>query len=61
MIWIGTNMKVVYIEKDATPESYPETFGPGLDDGNADYVMEVVSGFADKNNLKVGDAIKFIY
>ena len=25
------------------------------------YVLEVVSGFADKNNLKEGDKIDFLY
>ena len=29
MIWIDENMKVIYIKKDATPESYPTTYGPG--------------------------------
>src|SRR5450759_2107151 len=49
MIWITEDMKVVYIKKDARPELYPETYGSGND---AKYVLEVVSGFSDKNNLK---------
>ncbi|MEI7709146.1 MAG: DUF192 domain-containing protein [bacterium] len=56
MIWISEDMKVVYIKKDATPASYPTTFGPNQD---AKYVLEVVAGFADKNNLKVGDRVLF--
>jgi len=28
---------------------------------NAKYVLEVSAGFSDKNNLKIGDSIKFIY
>ena len=55
MIWIDKNMQVVYIEKNAKPESYPNVFGP---DSDAPYVLEVVSGFADKNNLKVGDRVQ---
>src|ERR1035437_6315215 len=43
MIWIGENLQVVYIEKDARPESYPESYGPSSD---AKYVLEVVSGFS---------------
>jgi uncharacterized protein len=61
MIWLSSDLKVVYIEKNATPESYPETFGPGPNDGEAKYVLEVVSGFSDKNNLKVGDGMEFTY
>ena len=52
------NLEVIYIKKDALPESFPNTFGPNID---SRYVLEVVSGFADKNNLKVGDRVKFIY
>lgn len=58
MIWIDENMKVVYIKKDSRPESYPETYGP---DEPAKYVLEVLSGFSEKNNLKVGDEVEFIY
>jgi uncharacterized membrane protein (UPF0127 family) len=61
IIWLSEGMKVVYIKKDARPELYPETYGPEPDDGNAKYVLEVVSGFSDKNNLKVGDSVEFEY
>ncbi|MES2023190.1 MAG: DUF192 domain-containing protein [Patescibacteria group bacterium] len=57
MIWFDQNMKVIYMQKNATPESYPGTFGP---DGNSKYVLEVVSGFSDKNHLQVGDKIEII-
>ncbi len=52
------NMEVIYIKKDAQPELYPETYGP---EENAKYVLEVVSGFSDKNNLKAGDNVLFTY
>ena len=52
----GENMKVVYIKKDARPESYPETFTPSE---NAQYVLEVASGFSDKHDLQVGDTVEF--
>jgi len=54
IIWINEYGNVVYIKKDAKPELYPETYGPGPNDGEAKFVLEVVSGFSDKNNLKVG-------
>ena len=54
MIWIDKNLKIVFIKKNATPESYPETFSSSTD---ALYVLEVVSGFSDKYNLKIGDSV----
>lgn len=69
IIWLDEDLKIVYIKKDARPESYPETYGPaspsqgGPDVSlmNVKYVLEVVSGFSDKNNLKVGDRVIFLY
>ncbi len=48
--------KVIYIQKNALPSSYPQTFGPNE---NSLYVLEVNSGFSEKNNLKIGDEVKF--
>ena len=58
IIWINEDNKVIYIQKDAKPDSYPETFGPNED---ARYVLEVPSSFSDKNNVKVGDRVEFIH
>ena len=57
IIWISEDGKIVYIKKDARPENFLETYGPEED---ALYVLEVVSGFSEKNNLKVGDEVQFI-
>lgn len=56
IIWFDENRKIIYIEKNITPESYPQSFGP---DQNAKYVLEVVSGFTEKYNIKIGDEIVF--
>ena len=58
IVWITEDMKVIYIKKDAWPESYPETFGPDI---NAKYILEINAGFSDKNNLKEGDRVLFVY
>jgi len=58
IIWIGEDLRVVYIKKNALPESYPESYGSN---GTSKYVLEVGAGFSDKNNLKVGDKIDFVY
>ena len=57
IVWIGEDMHVVYIKKNALPTSYPETFTPNQD---AKYVLEVISSFSEKNNLKVGDKVEFL-
>jgi len=58
IIWLGEDMKVIYIKKNALPESYPELYGPEADAG---YVLEVGAGFSDKNNLQIGDSAQFIF
>lgn len=57
IIWLDEDLRVVYIKKNATPESYPETFTPNQ---NAKYVLEVLSQFSEKNNLKERDKVEFI-
>jgi len=57
IIWIDENLRVVYIKKNARPESYPESFTP---DQDAKYVLEVVAGFSDKYGLKEGDRVEFL-
>jgi uncharacterized protein len=58
MIWLGTQGEVVYIKKDARPESFPESFTPTAP---AKYVLEVVAGFSEKHNLQIGERAEFIY
>lgn len=57
IIWVSSDFKVIYIKKDATPESYPMAFTP---DKDALYVLEVKSFFSEKNNLKIGDKLEFL-
>ena len=58
IIWLSEDMEVVYIKKDARPELYPEIYGSDID---SKYVLEVVAGFSEKYNLKVGDRVEFTY
>ena len=57
IIWIGEDMRIVYIKKNALPESYPEVF---TSDQDAQYVLEVVSRFSEENNLKEEDEVEFL-
>lgn len=57
IIWLGEDLRAVSIKKNAKPESFPEIFKP---DKNSKYVLEVVSGFLEKNNLREGDKAEFL-
>jgi uncharacterized membrane protein (UPF0127 family) len=57
IIWIDENFRVIYIQKNVLPSSYPNSFGPAVDNS---YVLEVSSGFSEKNNLKEGDSVEFL-
>lgn len=59
IIWIKGD-KIVSIDKNIpapapnTPDSQLSLYNPGQP---VDYVLEVNSGFSDKNNVKVGDSV----
>ena len=56
ILWINSNMDVVYIKRNALPESYlknpPDVFTP---DANALYVLETNAGELD--DIEVGDRV----
>lgn len=54
IIWIGTNMQVVHLEKDVSPDTYPETFKP---EQKARYVLEVPTNFIKSEGIKIGDLV----
>ena len=55
IIWIDEG-KIIHIEKNISPDTYPEIFTPN---SPAKYVLEVPAGFSDKNGLKIGGMIIF--
>ena len=57
MIWLDQNLKVIYIESNVSPSTFPSVFTPT---SPAMYVLEVQSGFAQKNAVKIGDTAKII-
>ena len=64
MIWLDSNYKIVYIEKNALASSYNPTdtessqmFTNGPDHP-AKYVLEINSGLSDEMDLWVGDTLK---
>lgn len=57
IIWIGEDFKVVHIEKNVSPDSYPTIFFPKR---LARSVLEVSAGFTDKTGLKIGAPIRVL-
>ncbi len=61
IIWIGEDMKVVYIKRNAPADDIFDTYTPDDNSQDAKYVLEVLSGFSDRHNLEVGDKVDFVY
>lgn len=51
ILWLALDGKVVHIEKNVSPESYPTSFTPG---SPAQYVLEVRAGFVDQYDIRIG-------
>lgn len=56
MYWISFEKKIVHIEQNVQPNSFPKHFGSGI---KAQYVLETNAGFAKKHNVQVGDTVEF--
>lgn len=57
ILWIGEKGKVLWIEEKVRPETYPKTFYPK--NIKAKYVLELASGYVERNNVKKGDLMTF--
>jgi uncharacterized membrane protein (UPF0127 family) len=53
--WLNQTGRILYIKSDATPASYPATFGTNLP---SYYVIEVPANTFNKLNVHSGDIIK---
>lgn len=54
IVWLSLTGKVITIEPNVSPQTYPHTFTPKTP---ARYVLELPAGYAQRHNLKVGDTI----
>lgn len=54
ILWVNKNYQVVYLVKNAQPDSYPQVFQPT---SLARYVIEVPSGTIEKTGIKNGDLV----
>lgn len=54
IIWVSEGMRVVGIESDVSPQTYPKVFRPSVP---VRYVIEVSAGDADMFGVNVGDVV----
>ena len=57
IVWIDQNLKIIGIEKNVSPDTYPKTFYPPE---NVLYVLEISAGRANSSNIKIGDSVNFV-
>jgi hypothetical protein len=55
IIWVGTDFRITHIEKNLSPQTYPTAYYPGVP---SKYVLEILAGESDKNNIKIDDLVK---
>ncbi len=56
IIWLDGDKRVVHMEQDVKPETYPNSFCPSVD---ARYVLETNSGKAAGLGLNIGTQLEF--
>jgi hypothetical protein len=54
IVWIDEGMKVVHIENNISPDTYPTNF---ISSRDASYVLEVNSGVVERAGVSVGDSV----
>lgn len=52
MLWLDREKKIVHVESNVLPSSYPQIF---ISKTDAQYVLEVPAGFVSKNLVNIGD------
>ncbi len=57
IIWFDQTKRVVYIEENVTPETFPNVFKPKV---KSKYILEVPAGFVKKNGIKIYDWISIL-
>ena len=54
IVWLDSNKKVIFIEQNVSPNTYPKVFGPVVP---AQYVMEFNAGTTARLGTKKGDMV----
>ena len=56
ILWLDEQKKVVHVEKNVAPETYPSIFEPSQD---ALYIVELNAGAVDRIGVSLGDTLQF--
>ena len=56
IVWINSGMKIIGVESDVSPNSYPKVYSSPV---STQFVIEVNAGFAEKLGLIVGTRVIF--
>lgn len=56
IIWVDTNKRVVHVEPDVSPDTYPKNFCPSKP---AEYVIELNAGAAETAGIHDGETLRF--
>ena len=56
IFWLNSEKEIVFIKQNADPKDFPELYRPTQP---ALYVLETVAGFANKNDINVGDSFNW--
>jgi uncharacterized protein len=56
MLWIDSNGKIIFIQPDVAPSTYPNSFGPHQ---LARYVLELPANYAAQHGVATGDLVNF--
>lgn len=54
--WLDKDKKIIHIEKNLSPLTYPKAFGPATP---SLYVLETVANFFEDSKIKIGDIAEF--
>src|SRR3989344_3566574 len=57
IIWIDENFKIIGIEENLSPDTFPRAFSPSEP---VKYVLETSAGWSKKNSIRVGDNVEKI-
>ena len=57
IIWIDENFKIIGIEENLSPDTFPRAFSPSEP---VKYVLETPAGWSKKNSIRVGDNVEKI-
>ena len=54
ILWLDQSLKVVHIERDISPETFPSIYSPEVRSG---FVLELNAGETELYNINIGDSL----